>query len=55
MPRFVLNVRFKVTTEDLQAARDIVEQVIEHGKASHGELEWEWVNRPRGESSGEAL
>jgi hypothetical protein len=43
MPRFVLN----VTADDLQAARDIVEQVIEHGKASHGDLDWDWLNQPR--------
>lgn len=49
MPRFVLHARFAVSADSLQEAKDILEQVIEHGKLMHGDVDWEWVNQPKGE------
>jgi len=43
VPRFVVRVSFVVTAESLDAARSRVEQVIEHGKAVHGEIDWDWM------------
>jgi hypothetical protein len=37
-------VRFFVRAETLEEARDIVRQLIEHGKAMHnGDVDWEWT------------
>jgi hypothetical protein len=47
MPRFVVQVRFRVNADNLHEARATVEQVIEHGEAFHGKVEWDWVNRAR--------
>jgi len=41
VPRFVVRVSFVVTAESLDAARSKVKQVIEHGEAVHGEIEWD--------------
>jgi hypothetical protein len=49
MPRFVLQVRFTVSAENLQQAREKVQQVLEHGEQVHGHVLWEWMNRPRSE------
>jgi hypothetical protein len=49
MPRFVLHVRFNVSAENLQEAREKVQQVLEHGELVHGQIHWEWMNRSRSE------
>ena len=51
MPRFVLHVRFTVSAENLQEAKEKVLQVIEHGEMFHGEIEWGWMNQPRAEAT----
>jgi hypothetical protein len=43
VPRFVVRVSFVVTADSLEAARSKVKQVIEHGEAVHGEIEWDWM------------
>ena len=41
--RLPVQVRFFLTAESLEEARDKVRQVIEHGKVFHnGNIEWEW-------------
>ena len=47
VPRFVVRVSFVVTADSLDAARSKVKQVIEHGEAVHGEVEWDWMGYVR--------